>query len=378
MLAPPLVPAPSRWVQAAVAHRGGVYFRVVRLGDYRAVAWASPWTGFPYRDGGPQEPPDSPSGRRLEAATSCAGYAFRSRADALRASGAVAAFPGRGEEPLAPFCVRADLGECVVRRIPVTVDRTLVSPQGALASEGGSVERLPIAVVQLELPDGGDVALVGAPIFSDQRRPPFNDASLVRQAFLIQATAQNSSENPRLSLHGGRQPVGPDERQRSDYPTEVESDLCTCRFRLGAASQGHPVAGLDISCYEGVPFAREERQLLKAYGLELKSPRGQRCGRCGFAEALPVDAVNAIEYIVKNGLDVARAHLLMPTKYDRQNTHLFVKSVKHLSQARLNGVLFGVALGADEWYLKDCVNQEVGDYDAVIYQAVQDLSLIHI
>ena len=62
----------------------------------------------------------------------------------------------------------------------------------------------------------------------------------------------------------------------------------------------------------------------------------------------------------------------MPTKFDRQNTHLFVKSVKHLSQARLNGVLFGVALGADEWYLKDCTTQEVGGYDAVIYQAVQD------
>ena len=193
-LAPPFVSAPDEWLGTAVANRGGIYFLALRLGSLRAVAWAAPWSGIPYRDGGPQENPASPRGRTLERATAFAGFAFRSREDGFEARGwRLAVFPGFGDEPLRPFRVHHSLAHenpgCTFRRIPVTVGATLVTPQGALAAEGGALERLPIGAVRLDLPRGGGEVVVSAPIFHSGPELSSDGGELVQLILEVLASA---------------------------------------------------------------------------------------------------------------------------------------------------------------------------------------------
>ena len=76
--------------------------------------------------------------------------------------------------------------------------------------------------------------------------------------------------------------------------------------------------------------------------------------------------------MVANGLHVALAHLLMPTKRDRRNIPIFVEVAQHLFQARLGGSTFGVSLAAGGWYLKECVDFRLKGHDAVQYLAIPD------
>ena len=77
--------------------------------------------------------------------------------------------------------------------------------------------------------------------------------------------------------------------------------------------------------------------------------------------------------MIANGLHVALAHLLMPTKRDRQNIQIFIEVAQHLFQARLGGSTFGISLkGTDEWFLKECRDFQIGSHGAVQYLAIPD------